>query len=247
MAQQINYSINCQLLHELSSVADIPFHLHFLSQNSFVWITALLSPLLVFTPSLTSQPPSHSFALLWQVPLSTPLLILFFSIVSLCLSLEDEIIVLVISLWEVWEPLRRLKEQHRMLDNRPKIMKRSRVRALGTSPQNSLELAELPGEERRGLRTSLKEETNYCQYLSTIWDVPAHIHDTRTHCSSSHLPSNQECFAELAGGWVQYIQYSVFFYYPESWRQHFWEKMGLFYEFKCFWIWMMSVQITKVH
>lgn len=55
-----------------------------------------------------------------------------------------------------------------MLDNRPKIMKRSRVRALGTSPQNSLELAELPGEERRGLRTSLKEETNYCQYLSTI-------------------------------------------------------------------------------
>lgn len=36
VAQQINYSINCQLPHKLSFVADIPFHLQLLSQNPFV-------------------------------------------------------------------------------------------------------------------------------------------------------------------------------------------------------------------
>lgn len=78
VAQQINDSINCQLPHKLSFMADIPFHFHLLSQNSFVWSTARLSPALVhlFFSTLTAFPVLH---------LST-LLILFFSSVSLCLS-----------------------------------------------------------------------------------------------------------------------------------------------------------------
>lgn len=88
VAQQINYSINCQLSQKPSSTADIPFHFHFISHSPFVWKTALLIPLPLITPSLTLQPRSHLFILapLWQIPLSASPLVLFFPIVSPGLS-----------------------------------------------------------------------------------------------------------------------------------------------------------------
>ncbi len=82
------------------------------------------------------------------------LLIPSFSIPSRCHSLEDEMIVPVISLWGVWETPCGLKEWERALDNKPKIMKRFGVRALDASPLNSLKLlwrwVTCQGERTRG-------------------------------------------------------------------------------------------------
>lgn len=106
------------------------FHLLLLSLHFFVCIPAhspcshlLLSHL--FTSFLYCDTSPSSLA--------APVLILFIPIVSLCVSLEEEMMVLVISLWKVWEALTQVKERWCVPDNRPKIMKRCRVRALGTS------------------------------------------------------------------------------------------------------------------
>lgn len=83
-------------------------------------------PFLIFAPSLTL---SHLFPL-WQVP---PFSGRPHPLHLCCVPLEEEMIALVISLWVGREARRGPQEQRRMLDKRPKIMKRSRVRAPGTT------------------------------------------------------------------------------------------------------------------
>lgn len=98
---------------------------------------------------------------------------------------------------------------------------------------------------------SFERESNYCQYLSTIWDVSAHIHGTRTHCSSSFAKKSR-IFCRI-GWWLNTVCTVCFSViashgntvYGGLWWDYF-MNLNIF-EWFCIWTMYSKQKSTHIH